>query len=138
MRSAAKGRLNKSFVRGVSTIRASRREGSMGMSVETSTSGFARARNTIAASSFVVVLAITSAFAAGGTGGGGNEGASGASGAPKGAQSKGDLTTCRPGEVWDKKKHTCLRRHSGVLADPEMTEYAFALASADRYQEALD
>jgi len=111
------------------------------MSVETSMSGFARARNTVAASSFVVALAITSAFAAGGTGGGGNEGASGASGASggkHGAQSKGDLTTCPPGEVWNKKKHTCLPRHSGILPDSEMTEYAFALASADRYQEALD
>ena len=29
-------------------------------------------------------------------------------------------------------------RHSGVLSDPDMTEYAFALAKADRYQEAID
>ena len=29
-------------------------------------------------------------------------------------------------------------RHSGALPDPEMTEYAYALAKADRYQEAID
>jgi len=40
--------------------------------------------------------------------------------------------------VWSRKKHACLRRHSGILPDTELTEYAFALASASRYQEALD
>ncbi len=29
-------------------------------------------------------------------------------------------------------------KRSGVLPDPELTEYAFALAKAERYQEALD
>ena len=51
---------------------------------------------------------------------------------------KTDLTTCPPGQVWDKKKHKCLERHSGVLPDPELTEYAYSLAKADRYQEAID
>ena len=49
-----------------------------------------------------------------------------------------DLTTCVPGEVWDTKKHKCLQRHSGVLPDSELTEYAYALAKADRFQEAID
>jgi tetratricopeptide (TPR) repeat protein len=49
-----------------------------------------------------------------------------------------DLTTCVPGQVWDRKKHRCLQRHSGVLPDRELTEYAYALAKADRFQEALD
>lgn len=51
---------------------------------------------------------------------------------------KTDLTTCAPGQVWDKKAKKCLERHSGVLPDFEMTEYAYALAAADRYQEAID
>src|SRR5271163_383668 len=51
---------------------------------------------------------------------------------------KTDLTTCDPGQVWDKKKHKCLERHSGVLPDADLTEYAYALAKADRYQEAID
>ena len=49
-----------------------------------------------------------------------------------------DLTTCAPGMVWDTKHHKCLTRHSGVLPDPDLTEYAYALAKADRYQEAID
>jgi len=36
------------------------------------------------------------------------------------------------------KHHRCLQRRSGILPDPEMTEYAYALAKADRYEEALD
>jgi tetratricopeptide (TPR) repeat protein len=51
---------------------------------------------------------------------------------------KTDLTTCAPGQVWDKKTHKCLERHSGVLPDSELTEYAYSLAKADRYQEAID
>ena len=49
-----------------------------------------------------------------------------------------DLTTCDPGQVWDSKRHKCLAKHSGVLPDPELTEYAYALAKVQRYQEALD
>ena len=51
---------------------------------------------------------------------------------------KTDLTTCAPGEVWDPKKRKCLERHSGVLPDSDLTEYAFALAKAQRFQEAID
>ena len=51
---------------------------------------------------------------------------------------KSDLTTCAPGQVWDKKTHKCLERHSGVLPDPDLTEYAYSLATVDRYQEAID
>ena len=49
-----------------------------------------------------------------------------------------DLTTCEPGKVWDARPGKCLTKRSGVLPDPELTEYAFALAKAARYQEALD
>jgi tetratricopeptide (TPR) repeat protein len=51
---------------------------------------------------------------------------------------KSDLTTCAPGQVWDKKTHNCLERQSGVLPDSDLTEYAYSLAKADRYQEALE
>ena len=92
------------------------------------------------AGAFVMGLALTSALAATGPAGGGVDESAGAPSGNKshGAQSKGDLTTCPPGNVWDKKKHTCLRRRSGVLPDSELTEYASALALADRFQEALD
>jgi len=51
---------------------------------------------------------------------------------------RSDLTTCAPGMVWDTKHRKCLMRHSRVLPDPDLTEYAYALAKADRYQEAID
>jgi tetratricopeptide (TPR) repeat protein len=49
-----------------------------------------------------------------------------------------DLAICFPGQVWDMEHQKCLERRSGVLPDPELTEYARALATADRYQEAID
>jgi tetratricopeptide (TPR) repeat protein len=49
-----------------------------------------------------------------------------------------DLTTCEPGQVWDRKKRKCLQRHSSVLPDSDLAEYAYALAKADRFQEAID
>ena len=84
---------------------------------------------------------------AGAGGGGGGGGAGGGGGgfyrpfqsAPYRAQAPADdLTTCAPGQVWDRKHHRCLRRRSGILPDSDLTEYAFALAKADRFQEALD
>ena len=48
------------------------------------------------------------------------------------------MTTCNAGQVWDVKKHKCLQRKSGILPDSELTEYAYALAKAERYQEAID
>jgi hypothetical protein len=75
-----------------------------------------------------------------GAGGGAGVGAGGGGGvlAPRAEAPADDLTTCNPGQVWDRKKHKCLRRHSGVLPDSELTEYAYALAKADRFPEALD
>ncbi len=77
-----------------------------------------------------------------GTVGGAGAAGGGAAGAGAGTvhhlKNQSDLTTCQPGMVWDTKQHKCLARHSGVLPDRELTEYAFALAKADRYQEAID
>jgi tetratricopeptide (TPR) repeat protein len=96
-----------------------------------------------------LALAAPAAFAAGGGGGGGGDaGGGGAGGSAAGgggggarpfrAQAPDDLTTCAPGQVWDHKHKKCLQKRSGVLPDPELTEYAYALAKADRYEEALD
>jgi hypothetical protein len=49
-----------------------------------------------------------------------------------------DLTTCKKGKVWDATHQKCVAKHSGVLPDPALTEYAFALAKAERYDEALE
>jgi tetratricopeptide (TPR) repeat protein len=99
----------------------------------------------------VMGLGLT-APAAMGAGGGGGGGAADESGGTGGAAAGGsdaqkkphrgvdktDLTTCPPGQVWDGKRRKCLERHSGVLPDSDLTEYAFALAKADRFQEAID
>ena len=78
----------------------------------------------------------TGGAAAGGTGGGTGGGGGGAG--PYRPLNQSDSTTCVPGQVWDAKTRKCLQRHSGVLLDPELTEYTFGLAKADRYQEAID
>jgi tetratricopeptide (TPR) repeat protein len=46
--------------------------------------------------------------------------------------------TCDKGMVWDKRHKKCVVKHGGVLPDYDLTEYAYALARADRYQEAID
>jgi tetratricopeptide (TPR) repeat protein len=53
-------------------------------------------------------------------------------------QPREDLTTCPRGRIWDVKRKTCLKRRSGVLPDEQMVEYAYALAKAKRYDEALE
>jgi tetratricopeptide (TPR) repeat protein len=88
-------------------------------------------------------FAAPAAKAAGGSDDSGASAGSGASGAgtmekKTNSMKKTDLTTCAPGQVWDKKTHKCLERHSGVLPDTDLTEYAYSLAKADRYQEAID
>jgi tetratricopeptide (TPR) repeat protein len=55
---------------------------------------------------------------------------------PAGASTS--LKTCDPGLVWDTKKKKCIIKRSGVLPDGDLIEYAYALAKAERYQEALD
>ena len=49
-----------------------------------------------------------------------------------------DLTICFPGQVRDTEHQKCLERRAGVLPDPDLTEYAVALAGAGRYEEAID
>ncbi len=56
----------------------------------------------------------------------------------KKSSSSGDTTTCATGQVWDAKKHQCIRAQSGILPDEALTDYAFVLAKADRYSEAID
>ena len=89
---------------------------------------------------FLVVglrFASSAAYASGDSGGTAGTGAGAGTGASTKAK-KTDLTTCEPGQVWDAKQHKCLTKRSGVLPDTELTEYAYALAKAERYQEALD
>ena len=49
-----------------------------------------------------------------------------------------DLTTCPKGQVWSIAKKKCLKATGAVMPDDALSDYAFALAKADRYQEAID
>ena len=75
------------------------------------------------------------ALASAGGGGGGGEDQTGAQDQSK---AKSDMTTCQRGKVWDPKTHKCLAQRSGILPDDELADYAYALAKAERYQEAID
>jgi tetratricopeptide (TPR) repeat protein len=48
------------------------------------------------------------------------------------------MTTCVRGEIWDKRVRRCVRARSGLLPDDAIANYAYALAKAERYDEALD
>ena len=48
-----------------------------------------------------------------------------------------DLTTCPRGKMWDHKRKHCIRMRSEALPDDAVADYAYALAKAGRYQEAL-
>lgn len=48
------------------------------------------------------------------------------------------MTTCPKGQVWSVKKKACVRMRSDVLPDDDLADYAYALAKASRYDEALE
>ena len=45
--------------------------------------------------------------------------------------------TCPRGQVWDSRTQRCVQAQSGVLPDKALAENAYALAKAERYDEAL-
>jgi tetratricopeptide (TPR) repeat protein len=99
----------------------------------------------VAALSAAFILSAGLAFAAGGGGGGGSSSGGGGSngggssgGSGTGSAKSEDLTTCPKGEIWDIKKKRCVKMKADALPEDQMTEYAYALAKAQRYQEALD
>ena len=94
----------------------------------------ARRALTSAAVAIAFAAAAPYALASGGGGSGGGGGGGGGGGAKSSQQ---DMTTCPKGQVWDAKAKRCLAMKSEVLPDDQMVEYAFALAKAQRYDEAL-
>jgi tetratricopeptide (TPR) repeat protein len=83
------------------------------------------------------VVGASSALAVGGASGGNFPSVSSGA-APPAPSGSVELKTCDKGLVWDKKQKKCVLKHSGVLPDAEMTEYAYALAKEGRYEEAID
>ncbi len=82
-------------------------------------------------------LAAILASAAYAAGGDSSSSSSSSSGQQDHSKSQSDMTTCEKGKVWNAKAKKCLPQHSGVLPDSELADYAFALAKAERYEEAL-
>ena len=46
-------------------------------------------------------------------------------------------SSCPKGQIWSKKDKKCVTAHSGVLPDDQLTDDAFVLAKAKRFDEAL-
>jgi tetratricopeptide (TPR) repeat protein len=45
---------------------------------------------------------------------------------------------CQRGEIWDPQTRRCVKQQGSVLPDKVLTDYAYALAKAKRYDEALE
>jgi tetratricopeptide (TPR) repeat protein len=50
----------------------------------------------------------------------------------------GASKTCPRGEVYDARSNSCVKQGGSLLPDKALTEYAYALAKEERYDEALD
>jgi len=48
------------------------------------------------------------------------------------------MTTCPRGQVWNQRTRKCAQLRGEILTDEALTDYAFALAKAERFDEALD
>lgn len=49
-----------------------------------------------------------------------------------------DTPTCPRGQVYDPQSGKCVQQRAGALPDAALTDYAYALAKAERYNEALE
>ncbi|ANK90299.1 MULTISPECIES: tetratricopeptide repeat protein [Rhizobium] len=47
------------------------------------------------------------------------------------------MPTCKKGEIYDKKTKKCVKQQSANVSDENRTDYAYSLAKAGRYEEAL-
>ncbi|MBZ6076957.1 tetratricopeptide repeat protein [Microvirga puerhi] len=77
----------------------------------------------------------------GAAGGGGNAGAGGNAGNGEGGRS-GDastlMATCPRGQMYSQRSRRCVQVRSEIFTDDAVLDYAFALAKAERFDEALD
>jgi len=89
------------------------------------------ARRALTSAALAIAFAAAAPYAL--AAGGGNSGSGGGGGGAK----QSDLTTCPKGQVWDDKTKRCVTMKSEVLPDAQLVEYAYALAKAQRFDEAL-
>ena len=57
--------------------------------------------------------------------------------ADAGGSDRSTPPTCQRGEAWDSRSQKCVKAERGVLPDEALTDYAFALIKAGRYDEAV-
>src|SRR5262249_19184149 len=60
-----------------------------------------------------------------------------ADGGGDGGSDRSNPSTCQRGEAWDSRSQRCVKAEKGVLPDEDLTDYAFSLIRAGRYDEAL-
>ena len=73
-----------------------------------------------------------------GGGSGGSAGGGSDSGGQGGRSSDTNMTTCPRGQIYSQRSRRCVQVRSEILTDEAVTDYAYALAEADRFDEALE
>lgn len=53
------------------------------------------------------------------------------------AGEESQVPTCKKGEIYDQKSGKCVKQEGATLSDADRARYAYALAKAERYEEAL-
>jgi len=73
----------------------------------------------------------------GGSAGGGSD-SGGAAGSQGGRSGETNVMTCPRGQIYSQRSRRCVQVRSEILTDEAVTDYAFALAQAERFDEALE
>lgn len=77
---------------------------------------------------------LTPAMAAGESG---SSGSGSGGGGDSGGQNS-NMTTCPRGQIYSQRSRRCVQARSEILTDEAVTDYAYALAQAERFEEALE
>jgi tetratricopeptide (TPR) repeat protein len=88
-------------------------------------------------------LAVGEGGNSGGGSGGNSSNSGGGSGNAGGGERSGDasssnILTCARGQIYNQRSRRCVQVRSEVLTDQAVTDYAYALAKAERFDEALE
>jgi len=81
---------------------------------------------------------LTPALAAGESGSSGGSGGGGTGGGSDSGGQSSTMTTCPRGQIYSQRSRRCVQVRSEILTDEAVTDYAYALAKADRFDEALE
>jgi tetratricopeptide (TPR) repeat protein len=74
----------------------------------------------------------------GGDGGGGGNANAGRQGGRDSDAGSLNMMTCPRGQIYSQRSRRCVQVRSEILTDEAVTDYAFALAQAERFDEALE